>query len=222
MTRARRAGRRNPRLLALASALALQGCAPEGRLGRWIAPDASTGDAAGLVADPQRDAETFADTAVAAPCSAPGSDADACAPADDPFVSEELIVTPGVALSYFAGGDALPAGDYSLAYVDGCWKSSIVNWTVNHDLEGGGYWLAGGDPWTPIGMVPGTQGTFAGAGAYSFYDECVAANQQVPALTFAFQGGPLAISLDSADEALYFMMLMGGTTFRLSCVGLCR
>jgi hypothetical protein len=130
--------------------------------------------------------------------------------------------------TYFADGRSLPAGDYTLTYVDGCWKSGVVAWTVN--LGGEGYWVVGGQPEQHIAMAPGTVGTFATLGAYGTYEECVAANVGRPGVTFRFEGGRLGLALESLDPLQTLSILIEGgesvggqsPTFRLTCVGTCR
>lgn len=206
----------------MAALAALSGCAPEGDVGRWSLHDAASADAA----DVQDDVD-----ASGAGCSA--ADAADCGINDagsDSALGDELVltVTPGPTTSYFADGRSLPAGIYTLVYLDGCWKSGVVAWTVN--LGGEGYNIVGGDPEQRLAMAPGTVGTFAGLGAYATYEECVAANMSRPGgITFSFGGGRLGLKLESLDPLTLFILLAGGETvggrsptFALRCNGTCR
>lgn len=150
------------------------------------------------------------------------SDAESCAPRDEAGISLLLTVTPGHGTSYFANGKILPAGEYTLIYGDGCWRSGVVSWTVNLGDEG--YWLVGGQPMERVIKAPGTVGTFMTLGAFSSYDECVQANRGRPGVSFRFQGGPLGLNLESLDLVRLTIMLEGGEsvggrspTFQLSC-----
>jgi hypothetical protein len=199
--------------LAFALTGAAQSCTLETDLGHWALPGADTDatpDAAPL--EPEDGGVDRAD------CSAPPADAAACTAVDSGSL---LTVTPGLTTSYFADGKSFPAGDYALLYVDGCWHSGVVAWTVN--LGGEGYWVVGGQPTQPITMAPGTVGTFATLGAYFNYEDCVAANVGSPAVTFHFEGGPLGLKLDSLDPVTFSIGVEGGEsagglspTFRLS------
>jgi hypothetical protein len=206
--------------LVLALGALTQACALESDLGYWARPDAS--------ADAQSDAadggalEPSGDGGGACSSGAQGGcDGDAgSAP------GQLLTVTPGPTTSYFADGRSLPAGEYTLVYVDGCWHSGVVSWTVN--LGGEGYHVVGGEPEERITMAPGTVGTFMTLGAYGSYEECVAANVGRPGVSFRFKGGPLGLKLESLDPLTLFILLEGGEsvggrspTFRLTCTG-CR
>jgi hypothetical protein len=207
-------------LRALTLIAASQGCVLETGLGHWAAPEAGTdpdGDDGG------DDSGARSDDA-GCPVSA---DAGSCAADASVDASYLLTVTPGLTTSYFAGGKSLPAGDYTLVYEDGCWKSGVVAWTVN--LGGEGYWVVGGEPEQHVAMAPGTVGTFAGLGAYGSYEECVAANVSHAGITFRFEGGPLGLALESLDPLTLFILVEGGEseggrspTFRLTCSGVCR
>lgn len=196
--------------IALTLGAAAQGCTLETNIGHWAAPE---------------DAEEDAGSEDAG--SADAASADASADASEREGGEQLLtVIPGLKTTYFADGQALPAGDYTLVYVDGCWRSGVVSWTVN--LGGEGYFVVGGQPEKRIATAPGTVGTFVTLGAYGTYDECVAANVGRPGITFHFDGGPLALKLESLDPLTLFIQLEGGEnvggrspTFRLTCAGSC-
>jgi hypothetical protein len=212
----------------LALGVAVSGCVLDADLGSWQANDAGAqadADAATSPADldarPDRDAD--ADASNEAAC----VDAGACARADAGTDGSPLTVKLGLTTSYFADGRPLPAGQYTLSYVDGCWKSGVVAWTVN--LGGEGYWVVGGEPEQRIGMAPGTVGVFANLGAYAAYKECVAANVGRPGFSFYHQGGPVGLKLESFDFITNFIGVEGGEsaggkspTFRLTCTGDCR
>lgn len=213
---------------ALGAALALgalQGCVLSVGIGEWNA-DGAVED--GSSPAPELDASTANDAGP--PPDAGCASSDACASEAGSFADELLTVTPGPTTSYFAGGAALPAGEYRISYEDGCWKSGVVAWTVNLGPEG--YFVVGGDAVEPIVMAPGTEGTFAGLGAFASYADCVAANLGEPGVTFGFAGGRLGLRLQSTPEDLLvmrFLLLEGGETqggrsptFRLTCVGGCR
>lgn len=207
--------------VALACVIALCACAPEGDLGGWSARRAEPTDASAADAsEPEGDAGT--DAACAA-----RTEAGVCGPSSEPGDGLLLTVIPGLTTTYFADGRLLPAGDYTLDYVDGCWHSGVVAWTVN--LGGEGYNLVGGDPEVPLGMAPGNVGTFAGLGAYATYEDCVAANVGRAPLAFHFEGGKLGLRLQSLDPLTLFLLIEGGEavggrspTFRLTCSGECR
>jgi hypothetical protein len=221
---------RAPRSSRLGTTLALyvtlQGCVLDAvGIGHWAA-DADASD--GSRSTPEIDASVPEEAAV--PDDAGCSERDACTSDAGAFDSELLTVTPGPNTSYFAGEAALPAGDYRLSYEDGCWKSGVVAWTVNLGPEG--YFVVSGEPAEPIVMAPGSVGTFAGLGAFSSYEECVAGNLGQPAVSFSFAGGRLGLRLESTPEDLLvmrFILLQGGEsvggrspTFRLTCAGSCR
>lgn len=202
--------------------LTLQSCAPDGGIGRWTADAASaTGPE-----DAEPDAAEVDDGD--AGCGGDAGDASSCRSVSvRPFVPEELTVRPGLWTTYFAEGRDLPAGDYVLRYVDGCWKSGVVSWTVNVGLEG--YTLVGGPTKQRLLMAPGTVGTFTNLGAYATYEECIAANQGQPSVAFHFDGGVLGLDMYSLDPITLFVLVAGGETvggrsptFQLRCDGVCR
>jgi hypothetical protein len=224
MTVARSLPRAVARSFAFALALAapVAGCVLETNLGHWAAPD-SDADASADAASHEPNDGGIDDPA----CTPASLDAGTCAAVADGSL---LTVTPGATTSYFAAGKSLPAGDYTLAYVDGCWHSGVVSWTVNLGDEG--YSVVGGQPEQRIAMAPGTIGTFAsGLGAYAMYDECVGANMGRPGISFHFEGGPLGLKMQSLDPLApltLFILVDGGEsvggvspTFRLTCTGEC-
>jgi hypothetical protein len=191
--------------LAAVALVCLPACTLDTDLERWDEPDAA------------------ADATPGAPDAASSADADA----PEPDASLLLTVVPGLTTTYFADGRSLSAGDYTLVYVDGCWRSGVVAWTVN--LGGEGYWVVGGQPEQRLKMAPGSVGTFAGGlGAYATYAECIATNVGRPGITFHFDGGPLGLKLESLDPITLTIGIQGGEseggrspTFRLTCVGGC-
>lgn len=206
------------RLLVL-GVLSLSGCTLDADIGGWDGPDAALETATDAASD-----TSDADNAT---CASPSADAGACAADASAPASWLLKVTLGLTTSYFADGRSLPAGEYSVVYVDGCWKSGVVAWTVNLGVEG--YWVVGGRPEAQLAMAPGSGGTFATLGAFGTYDECIAANVGRPGVTFRFDGGPIGLKLESLDPLTRFILLEGGEsvggqspTFRLTCSGPCR
>jgi hypothetical protein len=108
-------------------------------------------------------------------------------------------------VTYFAGGVALPAGRYQLAYVDGCMMysdSGVQGWTVNAYTQSSGAdeWYVVGASGTPSGYPepPGTVGFLVGQGAYADFDACVAASLLYPPVTFDFPGGPMGLWLNDS------------------------
>lgn len=101
----------------------------------------------------------------------------------------------------FNGGIAVPAGQYRVAYVDGCMKySSYQGWTVHAYAQGdpGGddaYWLVAATTMQKVNRPPGTIGWAAGQGAYAAFEDCVAANVMLSPVEFAFSGGVLGVWL---------------------------
>jgi hypothetical protein len=210
------AARARSRTAAFALALFAAGCTLETDLGGWVAPDVVVGDDAAPF-EPSGDGGVDA-----AACTSVVADAGACAVDDSGTAGDLLTVTPGLTTSYFADRASLPAGEYTLSYVDGCWRSGAVSWTVNLGDEG--YWVVGGSPEQRLGPAPGSVGTFAsGLGAFARYEECVAANVGRPGITFSFAGGPLGLAMESFDPVTFFVLTQGGEsvgglspTFRLT------
>lgn len=101
---------------------------------------------------------------------------------------------------YFSDGAELPAGRYRAKYVDGCMQyGSGQAWTI-HAYAGGnpccGWWFVGDTADQRIVNPPGTVGYTPANGAFSSFDECVAANQALPPLEFDFAGGKLGVWLE--------------------------
>ncbi len=48
----------------------------------------------------------------------------------------------------------------------------------------------------PHSRSPGTVGFLVGSGGFATFDECVAANQLVAPIEFAFDGGPIGVWLE--------------------------
>jgi hypothetical protein len=109
---------------------------------------------------------------------------------------------------YFAAGAQLPAGQYRIAYLDGCMRYGDVDggsgWTV-HASKGdfltgaAAFWLLHADG-SPLTLAPGTSGALVGAGAEPYgaferYSECVSANCALPSQAFSFEGGALGLRM---------------------------
>jgi hypothetical protein len=128
-------------------------------------------------------------------------------------------------VTYFAGGEALPAGRYQLAYVDGCMKytnNGTQGWTVNAYTQTSGTdeWYIVGASGLPAGYPepPGTVGYLVGEGAYATFDECVAASLAYPPVTFDFPGGPIGVWLSDIPYSDNVPGVGGRIpTWRLSC-----
>jgi hypothetical protein len=99
--------------------------------------------------------------------------------------------------TYYADGGSLPPGHYRVAYVDGCMKySAAQDWAVNaYQGDPDSWWLVGATTADRILVPPGTVGFLVGAGGFATFDDCVAANHEVPPLEFQFDGGPLGVWL---------------------------
>ncbi len=103
---------------------------------------------------------------------------------------------------YFADGGALPAGRYRVTYADGCMKYSdkttwgVMGWTVHAYAAGPGSksWSLVGASGT-IARPPGTSGFLADGGAYTVFDDCVAANRALPSTEIEIDGGVVGVSL---------------------------
>jgi len=97
---------------------------------------------------------------------------------------------------YFADGKSLPEGAYRLIYEDGCMKYNMfLGWTI-HGSDPSGWWLVGDTSADHVARPPGTVSIVAGTGAFDNYDDCVAANKQLPPTTFEHKGGKLGIYLE--------------------------
>jgi hypothetical protein len=101
-------------------------------------------------------------------------------------------LTPDIndnAETYFAGGAALPAGQYRVTYVDGCirYDPTIYWWAVNGGVTFE-YWIAGATTSDGIQVAPGIVSL---PGNTSFTD-CVAASQGL-SVDIDFAGGKLGI-----------------------------
>ncbi|MCB9564429.1 MAG: hypothetical protein H6709_13360 [Kofleriaceae bacterium] len=102
----------------------------------------------------------------------------------------------------FAGGASLPAGTYSLEYVDGCSKYAASLWWSIHGHASGdvAWWLVGASsadrivmlPGT-VGLLPGTAGPTGDQNGFEDFAACVAANRQLAPLRYQHPGGPLGI-----------------------------
>jgi len=131
-------------------------------------------------------------------CKGPGVGLDAtglgaCARELDMPSIPPLTVDPWGGTSYFAGGSALPAGRYRIAYLDGClrWgRGAEDGWSV-HALNP--FWVMD-EVGTTLAIPPGTGGISLQDGAFATLSECVAANRELCPVDFAFIGGKLLVS----------------------------
>lgn len=98
---------------------------------------------------------------------------------------------------YYADGGVLPAGKYSVQYVDGCMKyAPSQGWTIHAYANGSiAWWLVGSTTSQRIVMPPGTVGIFPPPSdtAFQTFDECVAENLKLSAKEFDFEGGMLGL-----------------------------
>jgi hypothetical protein len=177
--------------------VALVGCGGGAHFGDDAGGDASTGDAT-VGSDAQDEGPTFGD-----------SSSDASADASCGFGSAGSFATQASLdlfgqTVFFADGGSLPAGHYSIAYVDGCMMYSNVNqgWTVNAHTGDRWYLVdgpGGGSATTEILSPPGTYGYLVDAGAYAVFADCVTANvQQDKPAEFDFDGGVLGLWLSDS------------------------
>jgi hypothetical protein len=131
------------------------------------------------------------------------SPGDAGASPDAPVSCDGGVVTGdifGTQLD-FAGGQPLPAGHYEIRYVDGCMKySGDQGWTVQAEPGAYGWSLVDANG-NPVATPPGTVGYLVGQGAFSDFDDCVAANVMLPPVDFDFAGGTIALWLQ--DDPYY-------------------
>jgi hypothetical protein len=192
-----------------------------------LSPDASD--------DAARDDSGLDDVSVPSDDAVPADDAvpsdDAALPTDDaggdaaPCDYGTLVGDVFGQVTYFAGGLALPAGRYQLAYVDGCMMysgSSTQGWTVNAyaQISGTDEWYVVGASGTPSGYPepPGTVGYVVGQGAYADFDACVAASLVYPPVTFDFPGGPMGLWLSDSPYTDNVPGVDGRSpTWRLTC-----
>jgi hypothetical protein len=99
-------------------------------------------------------------------------------------------------VAYFASGQPIPAGRYEVSYVDGCMKyASFQGWTINALSGCCEWWLVGNNTGDRKLVLPGTLGMMAGEGAFANFEDCTAANLQVPPMEFDHNGGPLGVWL---------------------------
>jgi hypothetical protein len=101
----------------------------------------------------------------------------------------------------FASGAVLPAGHYTVTYVDGCMKyAPSQGWTVNAygAIGPDGYWLVTGPARDKVIMPPGTVGYAIGSGAFASFDDCVHASHAVPPVEFDFAGGSIGVWLEDS------------------------
>jgi hypothetical protein len=140
------------------------------------------------------DAELTADVVVCpvdagSPAPAPPADAGTCG--IDEVLRPDIFDHP----AYFAGGAALPAGNYRLQYVDGCMKYDATwLWTVNASFNDE-FVVIGDSTADVLGVAPGTRALFGFGfgGGYTTFDACVAANRALPPLDLTFAGGKLGL-----------------------------
>ncbi len=122
------------------------------------------------------------------------------------YATQQQVDLYGTTIDYFSGGEPLPAGRYRLTYVSGCMKySSNQGWTIHAYPNGmtAAWWVVGDSSSDRVVVPPGTVGVFPGdaeavslGGAYTTFDECVAANLAHDApVEFDFAGGKLGVWL---------------------------
>jgi hypothetical protein len=102
-------------------------------------------------------------------------------------------------VTYFAKGQALPAGRYRVTYVDGCMKyNAFQRWKVHQNVGLGpdGWYLVGASKAERVALLPGLASDLFGG--YAEFEDCVRANKDVPPQEFDFAGGKLGIALNDS------------------------
>jgi hypothetical protein len=136
----------------------------------------------------------------AAPADARYGDGGACSFGSAASIATSANLNLFGQIVYYEDGGAFPSGRYRARYADGCMKYDYLQgWTVQGDGPdaAGGFWFVGATTTDLIAKPPGTVGVFAGAGAYSTFDDCVDANLSLDQpLEFDFDGGPIGVWLD--------------------------
>jgi hypothetical protein len=115
------------------------------------------------------------------------------------FMDEEQVLEGRPV--FFEDGDPIPAGRYTLTYLEGCMKyAPDQGWTVNATDETGccSWYLIGADTTQKKLVAPGNVGFVPGMGAHVEYDACVSASRATAPKTFDHPGGPLGIFLQDA------------------------
>ncbi|HEY2367236.1 MAG TPA: hypothetical protein VGH87_12660, partial [Polyangiaceae bacterium] len=171
--------------------VALVGCGSETHFGDDAGgSDASTQQDVTVASDASDGGPTFGDSSFDA-----NADASCGFGSAGSFATQASLDLFGQTV-FFADGGALPAGHYSIAYVDGCMMYSNQNqgWTVNAFTGDRWYLVDGANK--QILSPPGTYGYIIDAGAYAVFADCVSANlQQDTPAEFDYDGGKLGLWL---------------------------
>jgi hypothetical protein len=156
-------------------------------------------DAGRGTTEPDAAAEAEPDGAAAPPDV--GDDADAAADAgvcdlgtaQNGATAENLDLFGAV--TWFAGGSALPAGRYRVRYLDGCMKYGLgQDWTIHAYADGSIAWWIVDDASDNLVMAPGTVGFAASNGAFADFEACVAENLASSApVELDYAGGRLGV-----------------------------
>jgi hypothetical protein len=188
------------------AALALEGCGNAGS-------SFSVPDAGGIEASPFAASEgganleaSDAGTFRSEPDAAASEGGSACSLGSAASIATAENLNLFGQIVYYEDGGAFPPGRYRATYTDGCMKyDSLQDWTVQPGDGGGylpidpalGFWFVGRSTSDRIAKAPGTGGLVVSSGAYSTFDECVAANlaQDAP-VEFDFDGGSIGVWLD--------------------------
>jgi hypothetical protein len=117
--------------------------------------------------------------------------------------TQQLIATDNVVMfgtiQYFNAGMPIPAGRYTVRYVDGCMKyAPQFDWSVNGNLPPTccNWWFVGTDSQDRRVLLPGTVGSVAPDGAWTNFEDCVTANKLQPPKVFDHAGGKLGLFMD--------------------------
>jgi hypothetical protein len=104
--------------------------------------------------------------------------------------------------TWFARGASLPAGDYTVTYVDGCMKFNAAHaWSVHAYADGrAAWWLVGATPDLFQQMAPGTVGFRPDEGGFAVFSDCVNANLGLALTIGDFPGGPLGLWLTDYED----------------------
>jgi len=117
----------------------------------------------------------------------------------------ELVADAFGSLAMWNGGAPVPAGHYTVTWVDGCMKySSSQGWTVNAYANGPDtlyvVTTASSQQGSAIITAPGTVGFFVNQGAFATFDDCVAANDKSDAPVTFDLSTPQPIGLRLVDD----------------------
>lgn len=189
---------RSVAVVAIGVAGLLVRCGSSGGFGSDAGSDGTVADGA-TASDSSTDSPSFGDAAVDA-----ASDVSCALGSAGSFATQASLDLFGQTV-FFADGGTLPAGNYEIAYVDGCMKySSAQDWTVNAYGEDAGtqdHWFLVDGPGGQTGTTyiltpPGTTGYLQQNGAYATFTDCVTGNLQLDQpRDFVFDGGQLGLWL---------------------------